>query len=216
MVTVAMAGKPSYEHEVIEQLKGYKRLAGRIAMLEKQPVGMGIAVSRGPEGDRLQALHRKLKSMPSYMYLSPREQELELTAHAYIENYTTGTLSQLREVRRVHGADEEDQGKLNDLAHRIAKVLEARRGDGDSYEGYEGAVRRLDELKALQEQKDHIDHALESLASYKPDYSRLLRLRFIEGLSVEEVSAQLLIVRKTFSRWKPKAIHEYAELAGLA
>lgn len=211
-----MTDKPSYEDVVVEQLKGYKRLAGRIAMLEKQPAGMGIAVSRGPEGDRLQALHRKLKEMPSYMYLSPKEQELELTAHAYIENYTTGTLSQLREVRRVSGADEEDQGRLNDLAHRIARVLEARRGTGDSYEGYEGAERRLDEMQALQERKDRIDHVLASLSSYKPDYSQLLRLRFIEGLSVEEVSAQLLIVRKTFSRWKPKAIREYAELAGLA
>ncbi|MBJ6360421.1 ECF-type sigma factor [Paenibacillus sp. GCM10012307] len=211
-----MADKPYFEEQVVNQLKGYKRLASRIAMLEKQPVGMGISVSRGPENDRLQALHRKLKDMPSYMYLSQKEQDLELTAHAYLENYTTGTLSQLREVRRASGVDEEDQGKLNDIARRVAKVLEARRGDGDSYEGYEGALRRLDEIKELQEQKERIDGALELLATYKPDYTKLLKLRFIEGMSVEEVSAQLLIVRKTFSRWKPKAIEEYAELAGLS
>ncbi|WP_028563040.1 ECF-type sigma factor [Paenibacillus pinihumi] len=211
-----MADKPYFEEQVINQLKGYKRLTSKIAMLEKQPVGMGISVSRGPEGDHLQALHRKLKDMPSYMYLSQKEQDLELTAHAYLENYTTGTQSQLREVRRVSGVDEEDQGKLNDIARRVAKVLEARRGDGDSYEGYEGALRRLDEIKELQEQKEQIDGALELLATYKPDYTKLLKLRFIEGLSVEEVSAQLSIVRKTFSRWKPKAIEEYAELAGMS
>ncbi|MEB9892982.1 RNA polymerase subunit sigma-24, partial [Bacillus cereus] len=79
------------EQQVIEQLTGYRDIVGRLRVLETYSVGNGITVSRLNEDDHLQELHRKLRGLPSYMYLTAREQRLESIAHAYLTDYPAGT-----------------------------------------------------------------------------------------------------------------------------
>lgn len=201
------------EKDVIEQLQGYKRLCGRIKMLHIQPIGMGMSIEHDGSEDVLQALHKKLKGLPSYTYLTDKQQKLELTAYAYLERYPLGTKSQLNEVKKHGGVDAEDKANLKELARQIQKVIDARAGEN---RGYEAVFRRLDELQAAVDEKELIDSALSFLAEYKPEYAELLRSRYIDGLTVEEAAKKLGIVRKTFDRWREKAIEEYVQINSMS
>ncbi|MGG1598051.1 sigma factor-like helix-turn-helix DNA-binding protein, partial [Paenibacillus naphthalenovorans] len=50
--------------------------------------------------------------------------------------------------------------------------------------------------------------------AYKPEYARLLRLRYVEGKQPSEVAAELGIAERTFRSWKEKAEKEFVRLAG--
>jgi hypothetical protein len=87
----------SFEQMVIEQLREYKLISGRIKILEKTPIGYGLYLDTDNQDDKLQDLHRKLKNMPSHMYLNKSEQELESIAFAYLESYPLGVKAQSNE-----------------------------------------------------------------------------------------------------------------------
>ncbi len=201
------------EQRVIDQLTGYKRLCGRIELLHFQPIGMGLSIEHDGSVDALQALHKELKDKPSYMYLTDKQQQLEQTAFAYLVKYPVGTKAQLNEVKNHTGYDEQDKANLKELARQIQKVIDARNGEG---KGNDAIIRRLAALQDANEEKDIIDKTLDSLSMYKPELDKLLRLRYINGFSVEEVANELGIVRKTFDRWRPKALEEYSIIAGMS
>lgn len=198
------------ESQVIDQLTQYNRICGRIKVLERYPIGGGMYLTESHDNnDRLQPLHKQLKQIPSHMYLNGREQKLERLAHAYLSDHPTGTKSQLHAIAQMAVADE-DRGLAQELYKRIKKVVEVRGGDE-----VEGMLERLSELQTLQDQKEMIDHVLETMSTYKPQYTQLLRLRYIENHSVDETSVKLNISTRTYDNWRKKAIQEYATLAGI-
>lgn len=201
------------EQIVVSELKEYKRLIGNIKMLERQPIGYGMHVYAAPGEDKLQALHKKLKDHPSYMYLSPKEQEIELVAHTHLENYPTGTRSQRNEVKSTRTNDTEDNKILAKLGKKIDKVIDARRGTLD---GFEAVVQKVSELQDLNQRKEQIDATLEILSGYNPEYALLLKTRYIEGKTVGEVASEFGISRRTFDRFREQAITEYIRFAGMA
>jgi len=105
--TRRLEGERMTEQQAIELLSSYRQKQARLQVLSSYSVGAGITISRLNEDDHLQELHRKLRGLPSYLYLSAKEQRLEATAHAYLERYPAGTRAQLAAVPR-EGADEED------------------------------------------------------------------------------------------------------------
>jgi RNA polymerase sigma factor (sigma-70 family) len=203
---------PLIEQVVVEQLRGYKRIVGRIKMLERYPIGNGMYLTSFSQDDKLQALHRELRRIPSYMYLNKHEQKLETVAGAYLTNFPIGTRSQIREVKRVRGIDAEDDKLLMELTRKIEKVYEARRGTLD---GFEAVLERMSEMQDLEQEKEQIDQALDILEWYKPHYKQLLKLRYIEEKSVDEAAEEMNISTRSFERWRPRAIKEYANLVGL-
>lgn len=199
------------EREAIEQLTSYKRLVARIKVLSNYSVGAGITVSRLNEDDHLQELHRRLRGMPSYMYLSKREQQLETVAHTYLQGkYPTGIKSQQRAIASV-GQDEEDTKLLQQLKRKIDNVIAARgytiRSDMDE------VLERVSELQDLQAEVKRIDGVMEALEQYKPDYEKLLRWRYIEALSARETSFRLNVTERTLRRWNTVAVQEYIKLS---
>lgn len=200
----------SVEQYVIEQFTKYRDIIGRLRVLETYSVGNGITVSRLNEDDHLQELHRKLRGLPSYMYLSPYEKRLETVAHAYLMTYPTGTRKQRQAVADCVTADDEDQLLLEDLQRKIQKVIEARTGCRD---GYEAILAQLSEYQDLKAEKQRIDAVLEAMDS---ELSQLLRLRFIQELTVAETSSELGISKRTFDRRRAKAIREFIRLMGMA
>lgn len=199
------------EQEIIERLRDYKRVVSRIKMLERYSIGNGMYLEALKDDDKLQALHRQLRGLPSYVYLNKHEQELESVAHAYLMRYPVGTRAQLNEVRHLSGADPDDEMRLRELQRKIQKVIEARTGAVD---GYEAVIERISELQDLEEQKKQIDNALEALEDYKPKYAKLLRLRYLEGLNAEETGKEWGVTRKTIDRWTKAAFSELAYLTG--
>jgi hypothetical protein len=202
----------NFEQLVIEQLKGYKGMVGRIKILEKHPIGNGMFLESNNDDDKLQDLHKKLKGLPSYMYLNGQEQSIEDVANAYMTEFPLGTRSQLNEVRGKKTVNPEDEKKLKQLKRKIEKVIDARRGD---VEGFKGVVERLSEMQDLENTIQMIDDILGVLSEYKPHYTQLLRERFIEEKSVEEVTAILNVSKATFDRWKQKSVEEYIRLSGM-
>ncbi|MBD3917627.1 RNA polymerase subunit sigma-24 [Paenibacillus sp. PR3] len=198
-----------HEAEAIERLRSYKRIIARLKVLENYSVGAGITVSRMNQDDHLMDLHRKLRAMPTYMYLTNREQVLETTAHAYLTDYPVGTKAQLAAIPRT-AADPGDAQALREIRQKIEKVIEARTGNR---EGYEGVLDRLSEFQDLENERDQIDAGLEALESYKPDYAFLLRLRYVEGLEIVEVVERMQTSRRTFERSRPKALYEFSRLS---
>ncbi|MED5019319.1 ECF-type sigma factor [Paenibacillus chibensis] len=198
------------EQIVIEQLSQYRQKQARIKVLSTHSVGAGITVSRLNEDDQLQELHRRLRGLPSYMYLSAREQKLEQTAHAYLEQYPAGIRSQKAAIP-TKGADAEDDRLLRELHDKIQKVIEARgyevRGDIDEI------MERLAELQDLQEEVNRIDTVLEALETYEPDYAKILRLQYLEGRSVVDVQAEMNLSKRTYWRKIAAAENEYKKLA---
>lgn len=199
------------QQEVVEQLTGYKRLIARIKVLSNYSVGAGITVSRLNEDDHLQELHARLRGMPSYMYLSKREQKLETVAHTYLQGqYPVGIKNQQRAIASV-GEDEEDTKLLKELKRKIDKVIAARgytiRNDMDE------VLERISELQDLQAEVKRIDEVLAALEQYKPEYEQLLRWRYVEALSARETSFRLNITERTLRRWNAVAIQEYIKLS---
>ncbi|EPY06644.1 hypothetical protein PAALTS15_13607 [Paenibacillus alvei TS-15] len=201
------------EQRVIEQLTGYRDIIGRLRVLETYSAGNGITVSRLNQDDHLQELHAKLRRMPSYMYLSQKEQRLEATAHAYLERYPTGTKAQLRAVQDCEPVDEEDEAMLEELQKRIVKVIEARTG---TPVGFEAILAQLAEYQDLLAEKQRIDAVMEALERDTFHLAKLLRLRYIEALPVGDVADQLGVVRRTFDRWRVSAIAKYGKLCGMS
>ncbi|GGD95114.1 DUF1492 domain-containing protein [Paenibacillus nasutitermitis] len=199
------------EQNAIDQLRSYKRLTARIKVLEKQPVGNGIYISSFRQDDQLQELHRQLRGLPSYMYLNKREQKLETTAHAYLNQYKTGTHSQLREVSGLSPADEEDQKLLRELKGKIEKVIEARSGVRS---GYDDVIERISELQKIEQEKKQIEWAIEVLGEYKPEYAQLLRLEFMEDKNAAAMMDELGVSRSTLYNWRRKSIEEYGAITG--
>lgn len=208
MVTLTV--NTEIENEIINQLKGFKSLCGRIRVLESEPVGMGFTVSRTSE-DKLQELHGVLRGLRPHMYLSQREQDLNTAAHAHLSRYPAGIASQHREVAQQQGVDAEDSHDLRDLTRRVQKVREARSMTRD---GYSGVDDKLTELQDKMFERNRIANILEALSEIRPEYTALLRNRFIEGKSVKEVTLMLCISTSTYDRWRDRAFKEYAKLMG--
>ncbi|QGQ95846.1 DUF1492 domain-containing protein [Paenibacillus psychroresistens] len=203
----------NYEQLVIEQLREYKLISGRIKILEKTPIGYGMYLDSDNKDDKLQDLHRKLKGMPSHMYLNKSEQELESIAFAYLENYPLGTKAQMNEVKSIQVWDSEDRKQLKKLQSKIAKVIDAR--NGQTY-GIKGVEQRISELQDLQRKIEQMDLALDTVEWIKPLHGKLLRMRYIDKAPVDDIAYELSISRKTYDRWRPVAIEEYAMLSGIA
>jgi cell fate (sporulation/competence/biofilm development) regulator YlbF (YheA/YmcA/DUF963 family) len=199
------------EQEAIEQLSNYKRLQARLHLLSNYSVGAGITVSRLNEDDQLQELHRRLRGLPSYMYLSEREQRLETVAHTYlVGKYPAGLPSQQRAVQSV-GYDDEDTKLLKELKEKIAKVMDAR-GYADR-DNLDQVLERLAEYQDIQAELKRIDDVLVALESYDFESAKMLRLVYLEGKNIEEVKASENISSRTYFRRLRNATAEYKTLA---
>ena len=199
------------EQQAIELLSSYRQKQARLQVLSTYSVGAGITISRLNEDDHLQELHRKLRGLPSYMYLSKREQQLESVAHAYLERYPAGTRAQLAAVPR-EGADEEDAKLLQELRRKIRKVIAAR--GWDVRDDIDEVLDRLAEYQDLKAEIERIDTVLQALERYKPDLARVLRITYVEGKSWSEAAAEMSISSAAFYRRKREALEKFAELAG--
>jgi type I site-specific restriction-modification system R (restriction) subunit len=197
---------------VIAELQRYKDIVGRIKVLETYSWSGGILLKTISEDDRLQELHKKLRGMKSYMYLSKHEQEIETTAHAYLTRYPAGTKAQLNLVRSCNGVDPEDENLLRELERKIRKVIDAR--GNSSEDNMEELIERISELQDLQAEKARIDNVLNIMELHHDHLSKLLRLRYTDGFKVDEVAAELSIVPRTYRRWHSRAIEQYAKLSG--
>lgn len=197
------------EQQAIEQLSSYRQKQARIQALGTYSVGGGIQISRLSEEDHLQQLHRKLRGLPSYMYLSKREQELEETAHAYLTFYPAGVRAQRNAIPDI-GAYEEDDELLQELRAKIAKVIDAR--TGCKYD-LDEVLERLSELQDLQAEVKKVDNTLAALEQYMPHLVHLLKLRYLDKRNVDEALKVLNVARATFYRWQDRALREYRKLA---
>lgn len=198
------------EQQAIERLNQYRQMQARLTVLSTYPVGMGITVSRINGDDQLQELHRRLRGLPSYLYLSKHEQELESVAHAYLGGrYPAGTRSQLAAVP-WHGADPEDGALLQELRDKIRKVIAAR--GWDLRDDIDAVLDRVAEYQDLRAEIARIDNVLAALESYKPDYARLLRLRYVEGQHWENVSRMMNLSKDGYYRLHSKAVKELRKL----
>lgn len=198
------------EQTAIEQLSQYRQKQARIHVLSTYSVGAGITVSRLNEDDQLQDLHRKLRGMPSYMYLSGYEQTLEQAANAYMTWYPAGVKAQKRAVPD-DVMDPEDRKLLQELRDKIQKVIAARGYDVRS--NIDEILDRLTELQDLQADVSRIDTILRALEQYKPEYADLLRLKYIQEMDVTETCKRLAVVEKTYYRWRRRALNEFIKLS---
>ncbi|WP_051570337.1 DUF1492 domain-containing protein [Paenibacillus ehimensis] len=180
-------------------------------VLEKYPIGNGMTLNAVSEDDKLQELHRQLRGLPSYMYLTKHEQHLETVAHAYLTRYPVGTRAQLEAVPRV-GTDAEDDKLLRELRGKIEKVIEARGGHLDDFEA---TIERITELQDLEQQRKQLDLAIDALGEYKPQYAELLRKCYVDGLSPSAAADEMNISLSTYYLWRRQAFKEFAALIGL-
>ncbi|OMF98193.1 sigma factor-like helix-turn-helix DNA-binding protein [Paenibacillus sp. FSL R7-0337] len=197
------------EQQAIEQLNNYRQKQARIQALGTYSVGGGIQISRLSEEDHLQQLHRRLRGMPTYMYLTKKEQALEATAHAYLTFYPAGVRAQRRSIPDI-GAYQEDDKLLQELREKIAKVIDARAGC--KYD-LDEVLERLAELQDLRAEIKRVDDLLEALAKFKPELSLLLKLRYQDGLTTAQVAARLHISEATYRRRKRRAISEFLQIS---
>jgi len=199
------------EQEAIEQLSNYKRLQARLHLLSNYSVGAGITISRLNEDDQLQELHSKLRGLPSYMYLSQREQKLETIAHVYLNGkYPAGIPSQQRAVGAAMGLDDEDAKLLKELKYKIAKVVAAR--GYDIRDDIDAVLDRVAELQDLQIAIKRIDDVLLAVKRVNSNYADLLMQRYINELPVTKVCEIIGVSESTYKRWHPKAIREFARM----
>lgn len=198
------------EQQAIDRLTQYRQKQARLRVLSKYSLGAGITVSRLNEDDHLQELHRKLRRLPSYLYLSSREQRLETTAHAYLTKYPAGTRSQLAAVPS-RGADPDDDEELRQIREAIRKVIAAR--GWDLRDDIDDVLERVAEFQDLKAEITRVDSVLEALELYKPDYAKLLRLRYVEGMDIPAAAEKMRISRRTFERIRPLAIQEFCRLS---
>lgn len=197
------------EQQVIEQLSSYRQKQARIQALGSYSVGSGMMISRLTGEDQLQQLHRRLRGLPSYMYLSKRDQQLEDTAHSYLTYYPAGVRAQRNAIPDI-GAYQEDDKLLRELRAKISKVIDAR--GGCKYD-LDEVLERLSEIEDLQADVKRIDDLLSLLEAYKPEYAKLLRLKYIQDMDVLETCKRLAVVEKTYYRWRKRAIDEFSKLS---
>ncbi|GIP57894.1 ECF-type sigma factor [Paenibacillus woosongensis] len=198
------------EQRAIEQLSQYRQKQARIQVLSTYSVGAGITVSRLNEDDQLQELHARLRRLPSYMYLSKREQQLELVANAYMDTFPSGIVAQKRAVP-LNVPDEEDRKLLQELRRKIQKVIEAR--GYDVRDDIEAVLDRLAELQDLQTEVNRVDFLLETLRGYRPNDAYLLRLIYVEGMNNAEIAEISQVTERTIDRRRKTAESEYIKLA---
>ncbi|QCT03306.1 RNA polymerase, sigma-24 subunit, ECF subfamily [Paenibacillus algicola] len=198
------------EQQMIEQLSQYRQKKARIQVLSSYSVGAGITVSRLNGDDQLQELHRRLRGLPSYMYLSGYEQKLENAAHAYMTRYPAGVKSQKQAVP-VQAMDPEDEQLLRELRNKIQKVIEAR--GYDVRDDVDEVLERLAELQDLQAEVEQVETVLEAMDTYEPDFANILRLQYLEGKSAGEVQTEMNLSRRTYWRKISAAEMEYKRLA---
>ncbi|WP_325176654.1 sigma factor-like helix-turn-helix DNA-binding protein [Paenibacillus alkalitolerans] len=198
------------EQNTLEILSQYRQMKARLQVLSTYSVGAGITVSRLNEEDQLQELHQRLRGLPSYLYLNKHEQKLETIAHAYLRRYPVGTQAQLAAVPK-QGADPEDDILLRELRDKIKKIIEARgwemRSDIDE------VLERLAEYQDLKAGLSQVDAVLSALEDYKPTYAKLLRYRYVDGMSPADVAAELNIAERTYRVWKTRAEREFNRIS---
>ena len=199
------------EQDVIQRLSNYRKLKARVEVLSTYSVGAGITVSRINQDDQLQELHRKLRGLPSYMYLSGREQRLETAANAYMTSYPSGVRSQQRSIPTAV-MDAEDKSLLQELKDKIGKVVAAR-GYGERSD-IDQILDRLSELQDAQDEMARIETLLSALSNFKSEQARLLTLKYIDGYKTDAIKEMLSISERTFSRWHRQGIDELVKLAG--
>lgn len=197
------------EQRVIEQLQQYPQKRARIQALSTYSVGAGLTISRLDEDDQLQELHRRLRGLPSYMYLSEKEQRLETTAHAYLTRYPAGLKAQLEAIPTM-GADVEDDKLLQELRRKIKKVIDAR---GCNVDDLAEVLERVAELQDLVSEVNWIDNVLDLLEGYKPGYPKVLRMIYFENMTNQEIIDKMNISKTTLHRLRKKAEIEYIALA---
>lgn len=197
----------TYEQHALDQLSAYKRLLKRIRILETYPVTGGILLKTIVGDDRLQELHSKLRGLPSYMYLTEREQRLEATAHAYLTRYPTGTRAQLREVRSCTAMDREDEKLIKELAGKIQNVIDAR--GGGQVDVFDEVLERISELQELEEQKQYFESTVEALEG---KYGQILRLQYIEFKKPLDIADEMGVSLPTLYKWRRQALAAYGEL----
>lgn len=197
------------EQEVIEQLQQYRQKRVRMDLLSTYSVGAGITISRLNQDDQLQELHKRLRGLPTYMYLSGYEQKLEATAHAYLEKYPAGIRSQLQALPDYY-LNVEDAKLLRDLRGRIEKVFKAR--GYDVRDDLDEVLERVAELQDLQVEIDRIDSVLLALGKLSPEYPIILRRKYIDGELWNVIANDLQLSKPVFFRRRTKAIREYIKL----
>lgn len=197
------------EQRVMEQLKEYPQKRARVQALSTYSIGSGIVINRLDEDDQLQELHRRLRDLPSYLYLTKKELKLETTAHAYLNRYPAGLKAQLEALPTI-GVDAEDDKLLRELRRKIKKVIDAR---GCNIDQLEGVLERVAELQDLRAEVTWIDNVLDLLEEYKPGYSRVLRMIYFDNKTSHEIIDELNISKTTFQRLRKKAEVEYIALA---
>jgi len=207
------------EAYVIKQLDRYRFLSSRARILSTYSIGAGVLLTTICEDDRLQELHGKFHDQPSYMYLTKREQELEAVAHANLRRYPAGIAAQNREIKaiRVPSKEEDPQGRKDvlDLRRRIKRVYEARTGASADNGTIQSVVNRVAELQQVQAELRNIEIVFEEVRREKPEYELLLKLRYVERQPAGEVARRMNISKKTFDRYRDRAIDEFARLSGL-
>ncbi len=200
------------EQKVIAHLQRYRDVCNRIKVLSCYSVGAGITINRLSEDDELQQLHAQLRGKPSYMYLSKREQDLMSAATANMTSYPAGTRAQLYEVAHTHSADPIEERRLRELEKSVRKVIEARTGVA---EGFEGVLSKVTELQDLMAERDNTNAIFEVMRESQSNLADLLHLRYVQEQKVQDVSLALSIERRTFIRWHNRAIDEFSKLAGI-
>lgn len=199
----------SVEQRVLEQLQEYPQKRARMLALSTYSIGSGIVVNRLEEDDQLQELHRRLRDLPSYLYLTKKELKLETTAHAYLTRYPAGLKAQLEALPTI-GVDAEDDKLLRELRRKVKKVIDAR---GCNIDQLEEVLERVAELQDLRAEVTWIDNVMELLEEYKPGYPKILRMVFFEHKSNQEMIEELNMSKTAFFEIKRKAVKEYVALA---
>ncbi|MBU7318638.1 DUF1492 domain-containing protein [Paenibacillus oleatilyticus] len=130
----------NYEKMAIDQLRGYKRLVGRIKMLEKYPVSGGMRLGTIVQDGQLQDLHRQWRKLAA----SGADQEALRSAEAKIKALLEGQMgtsdgyqgilarvSELEELGRQKEQMERAMDALDDFKHEYAQVLKLLYVDGN-------------------------------------------------------------------------------------
>ncbi|SCW57267.1 Protein of unknown function [Paenibacillus tianmuensis] len=130
----------NYEKIAIDQLRGYKRLVGRIKMLEKFPVSGGMRLGTIVQDGQLQNVHHHWRKLLA----SGAEQEALRSTEAKVKALLEGLLgtsdgyqgilariTELQELERQKERMEHALDALDDLKHEYAQVLKLLYLDGN-------------------------------------------------------------------------------------
>ncbi len=194
----------------VEYLEQYRDMQARIKALATYQVGYGITVSRLNQDDQLQDLHRRLRPLPPYMYLTEREQDLEIIARAHLRFHPTGIRAQLAAFAEDDPDGPQDPD-LKQIRTKIRKVLDARAGKRSDIDE---VIIRVAELQDLQAKVKRVDALLEAVKEYNENYERALRLLYVDGLTAVRASAAMFCSRSNFyKQFRSPAMEKYIELA---